>query len=663
MPEFTELEQELHHARRRIAELERLAARDRSLLNKTHSELHAIQSTYVWKLAKIYYRLRDQVLPPQSRVYRLLKSATKSALKHARSVWRRLRTRHAPGGRLGCNVCIDDAQYRRWIRRNEPDASALERQRNHQFSCQPRISVVMPVYRPPLPYLQEALESIRSQTYPNWEACIADASGTMEVGDLLANYAASDSRFHVRKLSENLGIAGNTNEAIRLASGEFVAFLDHDDTLAPFALHEIVRALNCSPDADLVYSDEDKLDARGRRTEPHFKPDWSPEYLQSLNYLCHLVVIRRELLTTLGGLRPGFEGAQDYDLVLRASESARRIEHVPKVLYHWRMHTDSTAATIAAKPAAVDAGRRALEEQCERRCIPATVERRNVPGIYRVRRLLEQRPAVSVIIPNRDQTELLRRCLLSLDRSRYEPSEILIVENGSTDAETKQLYREFASRPNRRVLEWNQPFNFAAVNNFAARQATGELLLFLNNDVEAISDDWLESMVAHLQPGVGAVGAKLRYPDGAIQHGGVILGMGGIAGHTHLGFPAEAPGYMRRLQFAHNCSAVTAACMLVPRAVFESVGRFDEGFVLAFNDVDLCLKIRQAGYRIVWTPDADLIHHESKSRGYEDSQAKQLRFQQEVELFRCKWTPELAAGDPYYSPHFRLDRCDWVLRG
>jgi len=663
MTEDTKLQHELHHAHRRIAELERLWARDQALLQSTHADLHAIQSTYGWKLAQAFYALRNRILPPTGKVGAWFDRFVGAAVRILRNGVRRLRSRHQPGGRLGMNVTIDDSQYHRWIRRHEPRLQELLLQRNARHAFEPMISVLMPVYRPPLRYLRFALDSLLNQTYANWEACLADASNDATISAMLEEYTGRDPRFRLIRLATNDGIAGNTNAALAQARGEFVAFLDHDDDLAPFALFEIATALNAQADADVLYSDEDKRTESGTRVEPHFKPDWSPEYLQSLNYICHLLVLRRELAMQVGGLRPGYEGAQDYDLVLRATAAARRIVHIPKILYHWRMHAASTAHSSAAKPDAALAGQRALADHFDQSLTPASVDCRSVPGIYRVRHHLPVQPRITVIIANRDQPEMLRQCLATVESSGYENLDWIIVENGSTQAATWDLYREWQARPRRKVVTWEKPFNFAAVNNFAADQADGELLLFLNNDISSAETDWLHNLAAlAMQPEVGAVGAKLRYPDGMIQHGGIILGMGGIAGHTHLDFPGDAPGYMRRLQFTHNCAAVTAACMLVPKSVFDEVGGFDEGFVLAFNDVDLCMRIREAGYRIVWMPDAELVHHESKTRGYEDTPAKKLRFQQEVELFRRKWEKALSKGDPYFSPHFRLDRCDWVLR-
>ena len=401
----------------------------------------------------------------------------------------------------------------------------------------------------------------------------------------------------------------------------------------------------------------------GRRVDPCFKPDWSPDTLRSHNYVCHLLVLRWELMTRLGGIRPGFDGAQDYDLVLRASEQARAIAHIPQVLYHWRMHSQSTAANSDSKRYLVEAGRRALAEHLARMQTPASVVEGPLPGTYRVIYRLPRQPLVSILIPNRDSVQMLGRCLDSIASSSYAHYEVLILENFSEHEETFTYYRQLERRGNVRIVPWTKPFNYAAVNNFGALHAHGELLLFLNNDVEAINPDWLEWMVKHAQrPEVGAVGAKLLYADDTIQHAGIVLGMGGVAGHAHVRFPREADGYLGGLRVTQNCSAVTGACLMTRRAVFEEAGGFDEGFVLAFNDVDLCLQIRALGYRVLWTPEAELYHLESKTRGYEDTSEKMARFGREYRLFLAKWERYLRNGDPYYNPNFRLDRGDYALR-
>lgn len=657
-------EQELAVARRRIEQLETALMRRTELLEQKQSELAAIRSSKAFKLASFGNKLLDRLFPLHTQRRTILKSVTRKVGSVPAALWSRRRAKNGPPpDERHLSECTPPDEYRRWIRKHEPDAAELKRQRGFKFSRSPKVSIVVPVYNPPAEYLEAMIDSVKQQTYANWELCLADASPKEYVRPILEKAATSDSRIKVKFLEANGGIVGNSNAAAALATGDFVGLLDHDDTLAPFALHEIVSALNDNPDADFLYSDEDKLDLHGDRVEPNFKPDWSPETLRSRNYICHFTVLKKSLYESIGGFRTGFDGSQDYDLVLRASESARQIVHVPKVLYHWRMHAASTAFAKGTKNYAYDAGKKAVSEHLSRLNIDASVHDGPILGTYQVVYHLRTQPMVSIVIPNKDQVALLSRCIESLAKSSYANYEVVIVENGSQLPETHAYYRELAKQPHIRIVEWTRPFNYASVNNFAAAQATGELLLFLNNDTEAINPDWLEAMVKlAVQPGVGAVGAKLYYADDTIQHAGIVIGMGGVAGHSHLFYPRQAQGYMQRLRITQNVAAVTAACLLMPRKVFEQIGGFDEGFVLAFNDVDLCLSVLKAGHRIVWTPDAELYHLESKTRGYEDTVEKQARFKREYDLFHLKWSGFLKAGDPYYSPHFRLDRPDFALK-
>lgn len=665
MAETVELWQTpLASAERRIQQLEAALARRTELLERTRAELTALRQSKAVRAALFTQRVVDRLFPLHTRRRELLKSLLQRLTALGLRGLQAIKPSFQESlGSLGHRESTPVEEYRRWIARHEPGPASLARQRTHRFPFSPTISIVTPVCHPPLAFLRELVDSLRAQTYPHWEWCVADGGSGSAVQALLRQAAEQDPRIRLRFLSANRGIAGNTNAALEWATGDFVAFVDHDDVLAPFALHEVAAAVNAHPEADVLYSDEDKLDPYGRRVEPAFKPDWSPETLLARNYMCHLVVIRRGLLEQIGGVREGFDGAQDHDLLLRATEQARQVVHIPQVLYHWRMHEQSTAGNMASKAYASESGRRAVAEALARRKIAASVCEGACPGMYRIIPHLADSPLLSVIIPNRDSPDLLARCLESLRRSSYRDYEVLVVENGSRQPETFQYYDELRRQPGVRILEWHQPFNYAAVNNFAAAQARGELLLFLNNDTEFITADALEELVRWGQwPGVGAVGAKLYYADETIQHAGLVIGMGGVAGHSHLGYPREAPGYMQRLRYVQNVSAVTGACLLVPRRVFDEVGGFDEGFVLAFNDVDLCLAILTGGYRIVWTPHAELYHWESKTRGYEDTPEKLARFRRECELFHAKWGEFLQRGDPYYNPHFRLDRSDFALK-
>jgi GT2 family glycosyltransferase len=660
----TDPTQELPVARRRIEQLEAALMRRTELLEQKQAELANIKASRAYRLVSAFQKVFNRFFPIHTRRRAFIRAGVRSGGRAASWVLdaRRLRNGPPPEERYLSEATPPD-EYRRWVNRFEPKAAELARQREQRFARAPKISLVVPVFNPPEAFLEAMLQSVLAQTYANWELCLADASSEPHIRPLLERIAGRESRIRVQFLTENQGIVGNSNAALALATGEYVGFLDHDDTLAPFALYEMASAINAQPDADFLYSDEDKLDRTGERVEPNFKPDWSPETLRSRNYVCHLTMLRRALVEAAGGFRAGFDGAQDYDLVLRASERATRIVHVPHVLYHWRMHEQSTAANKGSKSYAYENGRKALAEHLARVGVDASVHDGPILGTYHVVYHLRAQPLVSVVIPNKDHPEMLARCVDSLAKGSYANYELLVVENGSERPETLAYYRELQKQPHARVLEWAKPFNYAAVNNFAASRAKGELLLFLNNDIEAISPDWLEALVkVAVQPGVGAVGAKLYYADDTIQHAGIVVGMGGVAGHSHLCFPRQAAGHMQRLLYTQNVAAVTGACLLMPKAVFEEVGGFDEGFVLAFNDVDLCLQVLAKGYRVVWTPDAELYHLESKTRGPEDTDAKQTRFRREFELFHLKWGDFLRAGDPYYNPHFRLDRPDFALR-
>lgn len=655
---------ELDAARRRIEQLEAALMRRTELLEQRQAQLADIQASRAFRLVAGVQKGFNRFFPIHTRRRAYARSAVRGLSGAVGWVLDARRARNGPPPEeRHLTEATPPGEYRRWIARWEPNPADLAKQRTYKFTRSPKVSVVVPVFNPPAKYLEAMIQSVRAQTYADWELCLADASTADHVRPILDRAAAGDPRIRVQYLSENRGIAGNSNAALALATGEFVALLDHDDTLAPFALHEVVAAINTDPDADFLYSDEDKLDNLGERVEPNFKPDWSPETLRSRNYICHLTVLKRSLVEAIGGFRAGFDGAQDYDLVLRASERAARIVHIPRVLYHWRMHEGSTAANKGSKTYAYDNGKKALAEHLTRIGVDASVHDGPILGTYHAVYHLRRQPLVSVVVPNKDHPEMLARCVESLAKSSYANYELLVVENGSTRPETFAYYDALRELPHARVLEWTKPFNYAAVNNFAAREAKGEFVLFLNNDVEAIDPDWLEAMVKiAAQPGVGAVGAKLLYADDTIQHAGIVVGMGGVAGHGHLNFPRQAAGHMQRLLYTQNVAAVTGACLLMPKAAFDRVGGFDEGFVLAFNDVDLCLQVLAAGYRVVWTPDAELYHLESKTRGPEDTAEKQARFKREYDLFHAKWGAFLKAGDPYYSPHFRLDRPDFALK-
>ena len=568
-------------------------------------------------------------------------------------------------GRLFGKENVAEGGYEAWFARHKADKRVLRRQKHASFAQKPLISIVIPLYCTPLPYLKELIESVRRQSYENWQLCLADGSPDDKAKEFLEKHYGREKRIVYQKLKENGGISANTNAAAELAKGEYLMFCDHDDTLEPDALYEIVKAIN-DTDADVVYTDEDKVSMDGQHYfDPNFKPDFNLFRLRENNYICHIFVVRKSLTDETGMLRSEFDGAQDFDFILRCCEKAKKITHIPKVLYHWRCHMDSTAADPSSKAYAYEAGRKAIREHYQRMGIDAKVDMTERPGWYRSHIKVQGNPMVSIIIPNKDHTDDLELCLFSMSRkSTYRNYEVLIVENNSEKEETFEYYKKLPERyPKVRVLTWEKEFNYSAINNFAAKKAQGEYLLFLNNDVEILTPDWIEEMLQNCQQeNVAAVGVKLYYPDDTIQHAGVVLGLGGIAGHIMCRASREDPGYFGRMISVQEISAVTAACMMVKKSEFDSVKGFDETFQVAFNDIDLCMKFRAAGKKIVFTPYAELYHYESKSRGLEDTPEKQFRFDKEVKRFQEKWAQQLEMGDPYYSPNLSVTEGDCSLR-
>lgn len=562
----------------------------------------------------------------------------------------------------------NDYDYGEWYELTKPSEEELERQRNTHFDYEPRLSIVIPVYKTPERYLQEMLDSIVNQTYSKWEVCIADGSPRGESRErLIKRYADRDTRFKYVILGENKGISGNTNAAMDMAQGDFLVLADHDDTLTPDALFECVKAMNEDPLYDVIYSDEDKLDMDGQALfDPHFKPDFNPDLLTSVNYICHLFVVNRNLVEVIGGFRQEFDGAQDYDFIFRCTEQARKVHHIPKVLYHWRCHMNSTASNPESKMYAFEAGARAIKAHYDRMGIAVdSVEKGVDYGIYHTRFHLDEEPLVSVIIPNKDHRADLDLCLTSLlDKGIYRNLEVIVVENNSTEPETFDYYEELQEkRKNVRVVTWKREFNFSAINNYGVTFAHGEYLLFLNNDVEVIEPDVIREMLGYARrDDVGIVGARLLYQDDTIQHAGVVIGFGGIAGHTFIGLHQAENSYFHRAMCAQDYSAVTAACMMSKRSLFDQVGGFREELAVAFNDIDYCLKIRSLGKKVVYNPYALLYHYESKSRGLEDTPEKVERFNREVARFIGYWPEIVINGDPYYNPNLTLRKSNFALR-
>ena len=584
----------------------------------------------------------------------------------------------------------EDIDYETWFGLNKATEKELQEQRKNPPEHGPLISIVVPVYRTPEIYLREMIESVVNQTYGNWELCLADASpkgeqlrqdlkkikgrktrealmkipdGDTELTSVIREYQLKDSRIRYEILKKNKSIAENSNAAMEMATGDFVGLLDHDDTLEPNALYEVAGKI-CEDDrVDVVYTDEDKINSKGtKHLTPNMKPDFNLDLLRSNNYICHLFVVRRILMEKVGGFRKEFDGAQDYDFILRCTEEAEKIAHVHKVLYHWRTHEKSTSDNPESKIYAFHAGRRAVEAHLQRLGIQAEVEETCDLGYYRVKYPVIGSPMVSILIPNKDQLQTLKKCLKSIwEKTEYTNYEILIIENNSTEKETFEFYKKIDGRHHVRVLYWDKEFNYSAINNFGATQAKGEYLLLLNNDTEVITKGWMKELLSHCQrPEVGMVGAKLYFPDNTIQSAGTIIGMGGMADHAFVNMDRKKSGYMHRASIQVDMSGVTAACAMVKRSVYEEVHGLEEKLTVAFNDVDLGLKIVTAGYLIVFDPYAELYHYESKSRGVNDE--KKERHAREVKYTQEKWADFLAAGDPCYNQNLTLAKHNFSLR-
>ena len=551
--------------------------------------------------------------------------------------------------------------YAGWVRRYDhvcPADLSMFARRAARLGGGPTFSILLPAYETPERWLRACIDSVLAQAWPRWELCVVDdASPSPHVRAIVERYAAADPRIRLAVRERNGHISAASNDALAMARGDYIALLDHDDLLRPHALLEMAEAIAADPDVDLLYSDEDKVDAQDRRFDPYFKPDWNPDLLLGQNYVCHLCVVRTTLARAAGGFREGYEGSQDHDLVLRCTRGLppERIRHVPRVLYHWRAIPGSTALQREAKDYAAEAGARAVADHVRHEDPRATVEM--LPhGHYRVRwPLPDPAPRVSILVPTRDRPELLRACVESLlSGTDYPDFELLLVDNGTTDPEALALLASLSGRAGVRVLRDDAPFNYSALNNRAARQATGAVLALVNNDIEVIDGGWLSEMVSQaLRPGVGAVGAMLLYPDDSIQHAGVVLGLGGIANHAHVGEPAATGGHGGRAKVVQAMSAVTGACLVVARDRYEQVGGLDESLQVAFNDVDFCLRLAEAGYRNVWTPFARLYHHESATRGSDLDGEKRERFLGEVARMQARWGAALER-DPAYNPNLSL---------
>lgn len=608
---------------------------------------------------EINLNLKEDVITTQGLVRKTCNYVKKNGIKKSvRRLITRIKSSKVP--------VSNQPDYYTWIRKYELSKLNLDGQRTYRFEKEIKFSIVTPLYNTPKKYLVPMIVSVMNQTYSNWELCFADGSTDETVKKVVDLYKSKDSRIKYVKLEQNNGISENTNAALEMAIGDYIVLADHDDILAPNALFEFAKIIEDNEDADVIYSDEDKVSMDGkRRFEPHFKPDFNIDLLCSVNYICHLFTARKSLIDRVGHFNKDYDGAQDYDLILRCVENAEAVYHVPKILYHWRSHINSTASNPESKMYAFEAGKRAIAAHFDRVGMKAEVEHGVAYGIYHVKLELERPMKVSILIPNKDHIEDLRKCIESIiNKTNYKHYEIIVIENNSTESETFEFYKKLeAEYKNVKVVYWDKEFNYSLINNFGVQYATGEYLLFLNNDTEVINPTWLEEMLGYCQrEDVGIVGARLLYPDDTVQHAGVIIGFGGIAGHAFIGQRKDELGYFGRSMCIQDYSAVTAACMMTKKSVFEDVGGFSEELKVAFNDIDYCMKVRATNKLVVYNPYVELYHYESKSRGLEDTPEKIQRFNGEMDIFRKRWDRELKAGDPYYNPNLSLNRSDFAFK-
>lgn len=573
--------------------------------------------------------------------YGIIKTIQKVILK----IWHKITSK---------NTCADTkGAYQLWREKNEPDEKQLEEQRKKQFKINPKISLVVPMYNTPLRFFEELVDCLIDQTYANWELCLAD--GSPEENKELKKILEKDNRIQYQFLNENKGISGNTNEALKLATGDFIALLDHDDLLPVFCLYEIVKCINENPEVEFIYTDEDKIEGeKENRKDPYFKPDFSIDTLRANNYITHLSVFKKELMDKLGGFKEEYNGAQDFDIIIRATENTNHIVHIPKVLYHWRIHPDSTAMVSDAKPYAYEAGIKVIEDHLQRQGLKAKVSHGgDIKGIYEVQYEIEGNPKVSIVIPNKDSINLLKDCIQSILKiTTYENYEILIIENNSQESKTFEYYETIQKNGKIKVITYPEKgFNYSKIVNFGVKNSDADYVLQLNSDTEILTANWLEKFIGLAQrEDVGAVGARLYYEDKSIQHAGIVVGIGNLAANMLTGLPYGIHAYFGKDCLIQNMSAVTGACLFARRSIYEEIGYMDEeDFKVAFNDVDFCLKIREKGYKVIYNPYIELMHYESKTRGYEDTPEKKERFERESNRFREKWKEVLEKGDPYYN--------------
>jgi O-antigen biosynthesis protein len=656
------------------------------LIKKLQKRIEEMEASRFWKFRKLYYRIRSIVKSSDGhkrnktvvgkilfffslRGRTLIRKFFLYIFKHL-YLW-------LEDKRVSIIVINPEAfsfhqvqtPYEKWKMKNLPRAmDLLDYKSNLPFlSYQPLVSLIVPVYNTPVSFLMAMVESVQNQVYSNWELCIADdASTDTRTIEALKKMANMDARIKIIFRSENGHISACSNSAFALAMGEYIGLLDHDDLLAPDALYEVVKLLNIKPDADFIYSDEDKINEEGNFTEPHFKPEWCPENLLSRNYISHFAVIRTALMQTIKGFREGFEGSQDYDLYLRLTEITQNIYHIPKVLYHWRMHQGSVASNAGNKNYAFESGVKALNEALQRRTLPGHVTLYNgLPGYYSISLEVQSPKKVSIIIATKDKASVLKTCLDSIyQKSTYQNFEIILISNNSIEKETEELLNEYQSlHLNFIPFVHNIPFNFSILMNFGVSKANGDFLMFLNNDTEIVTPNWMEQLIGHCQrPEIGVVGAKLLYPDDTIQHAGVIIGMGGAAGHGMVRKHWDDTGYYANLICLSNYSALTGAAFMCRKEAFDSIKSFDENYEVEYNDIDFCLRIKEQGYRNIYVPEVVLYHHESLTRGNPFATDKSReRNKYEVTRFKKRWK-YYVENDPCYSRHLSLDYTDFRIR-
>ena len=614
-------------------------------------KLKRIKNNPIWKLSAPLRAVMHWIIRMKDRLVRL---------GSPKGIARKLRSK-----------MIEKKAMRQHGTESFPTKEEIKQMRSVKFPKDITFSILVPLYNTPKKFLTEMIDSVRAQTYEKWELCLADGSDAEHayVGDIARAYQAQDARIVYKKLEKNEGISGNTNECYRMARGQYIALFDHDDILHPNVLYEYMKVI-CEQDADYIYCDEAtfKNGSINNMITLHFKPDYAIDNLRANNYICHFSAFSRHLLEGTELFRSQFDGSQDHDMILRLTTSAKKVVHVPKLLYYWRSHKASVASGISAKTYCIDAAKGAVADHL-RKCGMKNFEitsTRAFETIFRIRYELTGYPKVSILIPNKDHYEDLSRCITSiLDISTYDNYEIIVIENNSETEKIREYYEEIRKHPKIQVVTYEGGFNYAKINNFGATFAAGEFLLLLNNDTQVITPDWIEEMLMYAQrKDVGAVGAKLYYPDRTIQHAGIVLGLGAhrTAGHSHYKVNYENVGYMGRLCYAQDVSAVTGACLMVRLRWFTELGGLDESFAVALNDVDFCLRLREKGLLNVFTPFAELYHYESKSRGLDDHDEKAKRYDEESAHFRQKWKEVLEKGDPYYNPNFSLDRSDFSLR-